>query len=780
MIKIGKEKKSLSLSMIVKDETETLETALKSVAKYVDEIVVNWNGSNQETEKILKKYNAIIVRKEWNGNFSDARKFAWEHTTGDYVIWLDADDEVIHPEKIPFFMNMAFGNPAQNNGAIWTNWHYSHDDKGNITSEFYRERIVNRKWFKWDNSRLHEGLHQTVFCEHAFLDPKDMWIYHNATDEQIAKSQERNLAIIIEQYEKEHKEGDIDAKTTLDCARSLMGAEMYNEALKVFAEYVETSGWDNERAHAFFMMADIYRKHKKWESALMHDAMGEKLKPSWPDGYIGRATTLFCQERWEECVDQLVIAKSLKPPYGLMPCDRTSYDLKPWIMLAQCYINLGKTELAIDMAERALQNYPDNKVAKGLKGVAMEMLKNEDIVSAVLHLKSRIEASKYKVRTKLKHLLKAIPPYGVTHPAIRRLETIMNGKPKDNRLVIFCGTQVEAWDPTFVNKGIGGSEEAVINIGKELVKLGWNVDVYCECLNEGIYDGVNYQNYDVYLKNQPCKAYISWRMASYMDFAPEKGEQRILWCHDVQKPEYYSEKHLKLIDKIFMLSKYHRSNLAEFPEEKFMYTANGIDPAHFGDPAVFPTKIPDTFIYASSPDRGLDIALDLWPEILKIKPKAQLHIYYGFTKNYDEAHKNDAARRKFKEDVMNNMKQQGVFYHGMVGHKELADAYMKSQYWIYPCYFAEISCISAMKAQAAGCYPLTTDVAAMKETVQYGLKYDKDITKEENRKDWMQKVLDIVSNGPGAVETAEMRNWALKNYSWENVAKQWDNYLRRK
>jgi hypothetical protein len=49
---------------------------------------------------------------------------------------------------------------------------------------------------------------------------------------------------------------------------------------------------------------------------------------------------------------------------------------------------------------------------------------------------------------------------------------------------------------TLTKTGLGGSESAIILMGRELVKQGFSVTVFCHCnidnAQEGIYDGVEY------------------------------------------------------------------------------------------------------------------------------------------------------------------------------------------------------------------------------------------------------------------------------------------------
>ncbi len=90
----------LSLCMIVKDEQEMLPRCLEAAAPAVDEIVVVDTGSSDRTVEIARSYGARVVHHEWNGSFADARNVSVEAATGDWLIYLDAD-EVLVAEDAP-------------------------------------------------------------------------------------------------------------------------------------------------------------------------------------------------------------------------------------------------------------------------------------------------------------------------------------------------------------------------------------------------------------------------------------------------------------------------------------------------------------------------------------------------------------------------------------------------------------------------------------------------------------------------------------------------------
>ena len=84
----------LSLVMIARDEEEFLADCLESVRDVVDEIIVVDTGSVDRTPEIAAAYGAKVVRFEWVDDFSAARNEALRHATGDWGLWLDADERL--------------------------------------------------------------------------------------------------------------------------------------------------------------------------------------------------------------------------------------------------------------------------------------------------------------------------------------------------------------------------------------------------------------------------------------------------------------------------------------------------------------------------------------------------------------------------------------------------------------------------------------------------------------------------------------------------------------
>jgi glycosyltransferase involved in cell wall biosynthesis len=86
---------TLSLCMIVRDEEEMLPRSLAAARDAVDEIIVVDTGSTDRTIEIARSFGAKVIEREWTGSFADARNASFEAATGDWVMFLDADEVLV-------------------------------------------------------------------------------------------------------------------------------------------------------------------------------------------------------------------------------------------------------------------------------------------------------------------------------------------------------------------------------------------------------------------------------------------------------------------------------------------------------------------------------------------------------------------------------------------------------------------------------------------------------------------------------------------------------------
>ena len=746
-----------------------LERLLKSLPpKLFDELVVCVNGSNPGTGYIAKRFGARVITQKWEDDFSKARQESFDATTSDFIMWLDADDILVNASVLLNVCQEAFANPSVY--AIWMPYEYDHDADGNCCMFLWRERVLKRGAHKW-TAPIHESC--LPVAEGCNFRTEKVFVRHTVDPERIQRSAVRNLRISQNRYNWETENKCPDPRTTLYLAKAFNATGHFADAIERFEEYIATSDWDDERYEILCTMAVVYREAKQHTKCLEHAGRALTIKPEYGLAYFILAQCYCDLERWEDVVRMTEIGARCKVPRDIMPVDPTDYSFKPLIPFQHALFQLGDAQRALKVLDEAGKMSPSHVYIKECRKSVLLFLQQQQLERSAIQL-----ASYYEAMDKPDHLrihLSHLPNEIGDHPTLIRMRNaLLDHGDGTHRLVIFCGMQAEQWSPNSIRKGVGGSEEAVIFMARLWARMGWDVHVYNNCDAPGNHDGVEYHNFWAYDKTIPCAIFIAWRLSNYVLDAPD-GAAAILWCHDVQKMEYFNEAILKRVSKICVLSKYHRTNLPEVPDERFYVTRNGIMSRDF---TASPSRDPLKCIYASSPDRGLDHLLEMWPEIHKRAPEAMLHVFYGFTKNYDLIHMHNERMMKFKEYILKMATQPGVHWHGMVSHAILKDHFLSAGLWLYPTEFTEISCITSMKAQAAGMIPVCRNMAALDETVQHGYKLSFSMRDERTRISFVNMTVKLLNN-PKKQEKIRtpMREWAREVFDWKKVAEEWHRDL---
>lgn len=87
-------KPTLSVVLIVMNESNSLRECLDTVSSLADEIIVVDSGSDDNTREIASEYtDKVFIESEWQG-FGIQRQRAQRHASGDWVFMLDADERV--------------------------------------------------------------------------------------------------------------------------------------------------------------------------------------------------------------------------------------------------------------------------------------------------------------------------------------------------------------------------------------------------------------------------------------------------------------------------------------------------------------------------------------------------------------------------------------------------------------------------------------------------------------------------------------------------------------
>jgi glycosyltransferase involved in cell wall biosynthesis len=84
----------LSAALIVRDEAEHLDACLASLGGLVDEIVVVDTGSRDDSLEVAQRHGAVIGHEAWESDFLTPRNRALDLASGDWILYIDADERV--------------------------------------------------------------------------------------------------------------------------------------------------------------------------------------------------------------------------------------------------------------------------------------------------------------------------------------------------------------------------------------------------------------------------------------------------------------------------------------------------------------------------------------------------------------------------------------------------------------------------------------------------------------------------------------------------------------
>lgn len=806
----------VALGMIVRgtaDEAPMLETCLKNITPHVDGVFLDLNAPkgkkvHSDIIKVAKRHQANFVKTVWEGNFVEARNqnFARVPADYDFILWLDVDDTVEHPEKIREVCALM----TKNIDGLYIKYEYAHDEYGNVTVSHWVARVVrNNNSYHWKSSfadgkvTVHETLNERRKVGKVMND--EFWIVHHADEERRDASLERNITLLEGMLRTYSKEAAPDPRILYYLATHYVDANRLYEAKDLFERYLELSGWAEERSQAWVYLGMIY------------DAMGDTTKargcymhglaenPNDPNPYVELGELEIKDKLFDKAIHWLNMAveKKLDPTASVQrPMDSTYRAYK---LLSQAYANIGGKSLqkASKWLREAKKLRPFDPELDEAKEILDKLIETRDLTKATNRILSKLRQE--EETNKIVDFTNALPTSMQDNPLVISArnyyrEPIVHPK---KSIAILCGWgPLGNWGPKSLEKGVGGSEEAVIRISRELAKLGYTVTVYGTPGEEAGADMFAntdrdfapynssskmthvpvYKHYWEFSRQDTFDIFISWRNPEIFD-EPINARKSYLWLHDVMDKEEFIDDRLNNLDRIMFVSQYHRDLYPFIPEEKCFVTGNGISPEEFDAMDGKFERNPYRIIYMSSHVRGLELIYKVWDDVKKAVPQAILDIYYG-KGSFIAVNKSNPERMAWLAK-MKKLEQEldGVTDHGKIGQQQIVEEIFKSGVWAYPCPFPEVYCITAVKAQAGGAVPVASSFAALDETVQYGVKLPMKAQDEktpvgewsEGELDEFKKELIDMLSHPEKQEAIRpaMMKWAREEMSWAKTAKGW-------
>jgi glycosyltransferase involved in cell wall biosynthesis len=275
-------------------------------------------------------------------------------------------------------------------------------------------------------------------------------------------------------------------------------------------------------------------------------------------------------------------------------------------------------------------------------------------------------------------------------------------------------------------RGLTGTDNSFVGYLRAMAARGHDVHAYILGHAPCRVNGVHVHAYEDRLRiDASFDAVLSWCDADALESAPASAVRFI--DQQLNNFDGAHTRHETFVDVYAAPSSALAGRLASMmgAPDRWVVLPNGCDPGAYDLTA----KVPGRCIYASSPDRGLNVALAMWPEVRRAVPHATLQIFYHSMQHWfdgiDENSRNPchsnqehARRAFFCKFAIPHLKDQGVEHIGSVSRIEMARAYSDAMVLAYPCdtiSWTEGFGVAVLEGCASGAIPVVSSADAFGE-----------------------------------------------------------------
>ena len=583
----------INLAIIVKDDSEVkkLSDCLDTIQPFVDGIFITATGKEvKKIERLCRERKFHYSYFKWVDDFSKARNFNFEQAKDcDYILWLDSDDLFVGGEYLRDFAELSLKNGKD--GVLLTYW-YACDFNGepslknlvDVEVQHPRERLLKPGTVNWVG-RLHETPIRLKGAKDnytylKYTDESPIAVCHTASIKDSHEKMQRNITILEKQLADEGEEQD--PRTLLHLVKiyaELNDKDLWTKGLDYCDKYMAKSGWDEERAVCMEYKGQLLQMLGLNDKAIDCFHSGIKEYPHNPLLYLRLASAYYNKGQYRNAERWLEHAMMI----DLDNIGSTIVNFKAMkVMTAELMFKLAwNVKKDVDKAVKAmdllLKEVPSDKNYETYKF----LLDVQDMNNACKNLDKYCH---YLMDIGKEDLIPKIlfnsPIEIQSQPfAIKLLQqNIKPRKWRDNEICYFANfgnAHFHKWDGNSINKGLGGSETAVIRLSEEWTKKGYKVTVFGDPEKPCIINGVTYLPYYYFNIKDEFNIFIQWR--ANMLAGRVKAKKFFIDLHDIFNGADYTPEIMKHVDKVMVKSRYHRSNALNIPDNKIVIISNGIN-----------------------------------------------------------------------------------------------------------------------------------------------------------------------------------------------------------
>ena len=248
---------NISSCLIVKNEADNIVRSLESIKKIADEIIVVDTGSTDNTVEIAQSFGAKVFFYEWDNNFSNAKNFALDKATGDWIIFLDADEYFGDNAKKKLRFVLKHISPNKNIDALLCKLINIDVQFGRIISENPAIRVFRGKTgIRYEGSIHEQPLKHGKTLNAANITDVSLIIYHTGYSHAVLPEKiKRNLKIL----EQDIKDNKITNLTYYYMSQSHYSLKNYEETIK-YARLSSRARYE-EYNNGIYAICSVGKKH---------------------------------------------------------------------------------------------------------------------------------------------------------------------------------------------------------------------------------------------------------------------------------------------------------------------------------------------------------------------------------------------------------------------------------------------------------------------------------------------------------------------------------------
>ncbi|MEO6773171.1 MAG: glycosyltransferase [Kofleriaceae bacterium] len=185
--------------MIARDEECDLPRCLASLD--CDDLVVVDTGSRDRTVTIARAAGAHVIELAWPHDFAAARNVALDAATGDWILVIDADEELPAETRAQLRAEVAQADALGLSGVSLIQRNLSPPGEVTTYQDLPIVRLFRRAPHVRYEGRIHEQVSPSIVRAGGALGASDLWFLHHGyarTQAQGSGRAQRNLALLVE------------------------------------------------------------------------------------------------------------------------------------------------------------------------------------------------------------------------------------------------------------------------------------------------------------------------------------------------------------------------------------------------------------------------------------------------------------------------------------------------------------------------------------------------------------------------------------------------------